>query len=67
MYMLRTNILKEDMTKSEVNSIVKNQMDSTLSSKDFEKRIKEIAADVLNDLFKILWQRNSTWKSNISR
>lgn len=65
--MLRTNILKEDMTKSEVNSIVKNQMDSTLSSKDFEKRIKEIAADVLNDLFKILWQRNSTWKSNISR
>lgn len=67
MYMQQRFKLNEDLTKSEVNAIVKNKIDSNLSSKDFEKRVKEIAADVLNELFKILWQRNSTWKGNVTR
>lgn len=53
------------MTKSEVISLINNKIDSNMSSKDFEKKVKEISASVLDELFKILWQRNSFWKNGV--
>lgn len=35
--------------------------------KDMEKRIKEIVADVVTDLFRVLWQRKSSYESEIKR
>lgn len=35
--------------------------------KDVEKRIKEIVADVVTDLFRILWQRKSSYESELKR
>ena len=31
--------------------------------KDFEKRVKEIATDVITELFRILWQHNGIFKN----
>ena len=58
-------IIREELTKSEVNSMIQNKLDSTVSSRDFESKVKEITASVINELFKTLWQRNSFWKNTV--
>lgn len=56
------NIIEEELSRSDVNSILNDKINSA----DFKKKIKQISAEVVNELFKILWQRNSIWKSSIS-
>lgn len=58
-------LINEELSKSEVVSLIQNKIDSNMSSKDFEKKVKEISASVLDELFKILWQRNSFWKNSV--
>ena len=60
-------LITEELTKSDVSSMISNSIDSKLSSRDFEKKVKEIASNVLNELFKILWQRNNMWKSSVKQ
>lgn len=60
-------IISEELTKSEVNSMISSKLNSTLSSREFKQKIKELSADVVNELFKLLWQRNNIWKSSVSR
>ena len=60
-------LITEELTKCDVSSMISNSIDSKLSSRDFEKKVKEIASDVLNELFKILWQRNNMWKSSVKQ
>lgn len=45
-------IIQEELDKSDVIDIAKKD-------KNFEKRIKEICVDVVNNLFKLLWQRRN--------
>jgi hypothetical protein len=35
--------------------------------KNIEKRIKEIVTDVVTDLFRVLWQRKSSYESELKR
>lgn len=49
-------LVTEEMQKSDVIYIVKKD-------KDFEKRVKEIATDVITELFRILWQHNGIFKN----
>lgn len=60
-------ILVEELTKSDVTSIINSRINSTLSSREFKQKVKELSADVLNELFKTLWQRNSVWKNTVQR
>ena len=60
-------IICEELTKSEVNSMISSKINSTLSSREFKQKVKELSTDVLNELFKLLWQRNNIWKSSVSR
>lgn len=60
-------IINEEMSKSEITSLIASKIDSNMSSKDFEKKVKEITSSVINELFKLLWQRNSFWKDTIKR
>ena len=60
-------IIKEELTKSEVNSMIKSKFDSEFSSRDFEKRVKEITAGAISELFKALWQRDNFWKTSVTR
>lgn len=56
-------IIMEEITKSEISSMIASKIGDNMSSREFKKKVKEIAADVVNEIFKILWQRNSFWKS----
>ena len=48
---------KEALTKSDVQKIFKDE----LKSKDVEKLVRKISADVLKDLYRIMWQRSNVW------
>ena len=60
-------IIKEELTKSDVNSMISSKINSALSSREFKQKVKELSSDVINELFKLLWQRNDIWKSSVSR
>lgn len=52
-------LISEEMKKSDVIDMFKN-------NKDFEKRVKKIASEVITELFRVLWQHNSLFK-NLSK
>lgn len=51
-----SKMISEELKKSDVIDIIKND-------KDIEKRIKKITADVVTELFRVLWQHNGIFKS----
>ena len=57
-------LVYEELSKSEVSSMIASKIDNKLSSQEFKKIVKSLATDVVSELFKILWQRNSFWKSS---
>ena len=57
----------EELTKGEVSSMISSKIGDTMDSREFKKKVKELAADVVNELFKILWQRNTFWKSSATQ
>lgn len=60
-------IIQEELSKTEVNSMIDRKLDNSLDSRDFKDAVKKISASVISELFKTLWQRNSTWMGSISR
>ena len=50
------NIVAEAIDKSEILDYVKKD-------KNFEKRVKEIASEVVTELFRVLWQHNALFKN----
>ena len=53
-------VISEELKKSDIVDIVKKD-------KDIEKYVKEIAANVLDKLFQVLWQQKSFYQSNITK
>lgn len=47
-----SNLLSEELEKDDVVDMFKK-------NRDFEKRVKEISAGVVSELFRILWQRRA--------
>ena len=50
----------EDFDKDDLIHALKND-------KNIEKRIKEIVTDLVTDLFRVLWQRRSSFESELKR
>lgn len=47
-----SNLLNEELDKDDIVDMFKK-------NRDFEKRVKEISAGVVSELFRILWQRRA--------
>lgn len=60
-------VINEELNKNDVESIVSRRLSSSYDSRDFKKAVKEIAAEVIEDLYRTLWNRSSTWKGGITR
>ena len=50
----------EEFDRDDLLHLLKND-------KNIEKRIKEIVTDVVTDLFRVLWQRKSSYESELKR
>jgi hypothetical protein len=60
-------IINEEISKTDVESIVSRKLSSSYDSRDFKKAVKEVTADVIEDLFRTLWNRSSTWRGGVTR
>lgn len=61
------HILNEELTKTQVETIVDDKIEKAYKKRDFEDRTRKIVADVLDDFFKNLWAKNNFWKSCLKR
>lgn len=59
------NIIKEELSKSEVNAMIVSKIDDIYSSRDFEKAVKKVSSEIIRTLFRTLWQHNSVWANTV--
>lgn len=57
--------INEDMTNGEVRSIVNNKLDDFLRDRDFEKRVNELSAKVLEKFITQLFNKRLMWTSSL--
>lgn len=62
-----TRLIIEEVTKSEIKNMISNNNSDFIKSKEFNDKIKEISAKVIEDLYKILWTRKSFWLDPIKK
>lgn len=60
-------ILREEISKLDVENTVSSKLSSSYNSREFKKAVKDIVADAIEDLYRTLWNRSSTWKGGITR
>jgi hypothetical protein len=60
-------IITEEISKTDVEGIVSRKIDSMYDSRDFKKEVKKIVADVLEELYRTLWNRSNMWKGGLTR
>lgn len=49
-------IIAEEISKHDIIKSIKND-------KDFEKKVRAIVSDVICDMYRVLWQHNSIFKT----
>lgn len=54
-------IINEELSKSDVQSMINSKLDSFLRERELKKTIREVAVDVLDDFFKELWHKRGFW------
>ena len=59
--------INENITKTDVNSIIQSKIEDFVKSKELEKRVRELTSDVISEFLKALWQRDNMWKSSIRK
>ena len=59
----RLNTLNEDMTRSQVET----QIEDYMKSREFEKRLHNIAVDVVSEFIENMWLKKSFWKTMIKK
>ena len=64
---IASQLLEEaGLSKTDVENIVKSTIKSDRQlNKDIEKKVKDIAANCVNTLFKTLWQRRNFYENEI--
>ena len=60
-------LVTEELTRSDVDSAISRKLSSSYDSSDFKSAVRKVAADVIEDLYKTLWNRSSTWKYGVTR
>ena len=55
--------LNEDMTRAQVE----NQIEDYMKSREFEKRVHNIAVDVASEFIEKMWLKKSFWKTMVKK
>lgn len=60
-------IIVEEITKSEIDSMISNHIQSNNNSNDLKKTVKKIVSDCLVEFTKSLWNKRGFWQSEVER
>lgn len=58
-------IILEELSKSDVETIVSRKIDNSYDSREFKKAVKKLSAEVIEDLYRTLWNRSSMWRGGV--
>ena len=58
-------IILEELSKSDVESIVSRKIDDSYDSREFKKAVKKLSAEVIEDLYRTMWNRSSMWRGGV--
>ena len=59
-------IIKEELTKSDVSSMISDRLTSYLRKSELEKDVKKIVADVMEKFYRIMYNKRGFWKNEVS-
>ena len=60
-------IISEEISKADVDRTVSSKLASSYDSREFKKAVKEIVADAIEDLYRTLFNRSSSWRGGVVR
>jgi histone H3/H4 len=60
-------IISEEISKADVDRAVVSKLASSYDSREFKKAVKEIVADAIEDLYRTLFNRSSSWRGGVVR
>ena len=58
-------IISEEISKTDVERTVASRLASSYDSREFKKAVREIVADAIEDLYRTLFNRSSSWKGGV--
>lgn len=60
-----TQVIREELTKHEVNQMISNKLSGYLKDRELEGKVKEIVSDCMEKFFKMMYNKRGFWKSDI--
>jgi hypothetical protein len=60
-------IISEEISKTDVERTVASRLSSSYDSKEFEKAVRKIVVDAIEDLYRTLFNRSSSWKGGVAK
>ena len=58
-------IIKEELNKTEVRSMINSRLEDHLKERDFKKAVRGIVVDVIEEYFREMWRKSGFWKNSL--
>ena len=59
------NIIKEELTKQDVNSMINDKLSVYIKKYEMTKEVKKIVSDVMEEFFKMMYNKRGFWTNNL--
>ena len=59
------NIIKEELTKQDVNSMINDKLSVYIKKYEMTREVKKIVSDVMEEFFKMMYNKRGFWKNNL--
>ena len=59
------NIIKEELTKQDVNSMINDKLSVYIKKYEMTKEVKKIISDVMEEFFKMMYNKRGFWNNNL--
>jgi hypothetical protein len=60
-------IISEEISKADVDRAVASKLASSYDSREFKRAVRDVVADALEDLYRTLYNRSSSWRGGVAK
>ena len=60
-------IISEEISKADVDRVVTSKLASSYDSREFKRAVRDVVADALEDLYRTLYNRSSSWRGGVAK
>ena len=60
-------IISAEISKVDVDRAVASKLASSYDSREFKKAVRDVVADALEDLYRTLYNRSSSWRGGVAK